>query len=189
MFRIIITSQNAYILFQHEGYTFIGPNNGIFSLVFDEIPKQVYEIGKDISGAFPMKEIFAKAVGQLIEGNSLNEIGEPVQNLVVRMNLHPVVSKNHIRGSIIHIDHYENVVVNISRDLFEKARKGRDFAIYFKRFDPIYTISSHYNDVPVGETLCLFNSSGLLEIAINMGTASSLLGLKIDETIQIDFND
>lgn len=180
---------NAYILFKHEEYYFIGPNNGLFSLVFEQMPQEVYEIGKNIEGAFPMKEIFAKAVGQLVSGHSLNEIAEPVQNLVVRMNLQPVVSKNHIRGSIIHIDHYENVIVNISKDLFDRARKGRSFSIYFKRFDPIQTISSHYNDVPVGETLCLFNSSGLLEIAINMGTASSLLGLKIDETIQIDFDD
>jgi S-adenosylmethionine hydrolase len=78
-------------------------------------------------------------------------------------------------------------MVNIKKDLFDKLRKGRNFSIFFKRFDPIKRISEHYHDVPIGDTLCLFNSSGYLEIAINMGKASSLLGLKIDESIQIDF--
>lgn len=180
---------NAYILFEKDGHYFAGPNNGLFALVFDKMPDQVFEIGNDVDGSFPVKDIFAKVVGQLSTGHSLNEIADPVKNLIVRMNLHPVVSKSHIRGSIIHIDHFENVIVNIDQTLFEKAKKDREFAIYFKRFEPIQTISKNYNDAPVGETLCLFNSSGYLEIAINMGKASSLLGLKVDETIQIDFYD
>jgi S-adenosylmethionine hydrolase len=178
-----------YILFEKDGYYFARPNNGLFALVFDKMPDQVFEIGHDVDGSFPVKDIFAKVVGQLSTGHSLNEIADPVKNLIVRMNLHPVVSKSHIRGSIIHIDHFENVIVNIDQTLFEKAKKDREFAIYFKRFEPIQTISKNYNDAPVGETLCLFNSSGYLEIAINMGKASSLLGLKVDETIQIDFYD
>jgi len=35
--------------------------------------------------------------------------------------------------------------------------------------------------------LCLFNAADYLEIAINMGKASSMLGLNIDDTVQIDF--
>jgi len=50
-------------------------------------------------------------------------------------------------------------------------------------------LSDHYSDVPVGDTLCLFNSANYLEIAINMGKASSLLGLNVDDTVQIDFHD
>ena len=92
-----------------------------------------------------------------------------------------------IRGSVIYIDHYENVVVNITREQFEKNRAGRDFSIYIKRNDAIREISTRYQDVPVGETLCLFNSNQYLEIAIHAGSAASMLGLTVDETVQIDF--
>jgi S-adenosylmethionine hydrolase len=51
----------------------------------------------------------------------------------------------------------------------------------------VVNISESYSDVPVGEVLCMFNTSGYLEIAINLGKASSLLNLKKDETIHIDF--
>ncbi|RME01573.1 MAG: hypothetical protein D6816_12150, partial [Bacteroidetes bacterium] len=36
--------------------------------------------------------------------------------------------------------------------------------------------------------LAFFNSSGFLEIAINMGKASSLLGLQIDDMVQVNFH-
>jgi S-adenosyl-L-methionine hydrolase (adenosine-forming) len=100
--------------------------------------------------------------------------------------LQPVISQNQIRGSVIHIDNYDNVILNITRDLFQKISKNRPFQLYFKRHDPITQLSNYYNDVPIGETLCLFNSD-YLEIAINMGKAAELLGLKIEDTVQINF--
>jgi S-adenosylmethionine hydrolase len=79
------------------------------------------------------------------------------------------------------------VTLNIPKDLFEKVRNGRKFALFFKRNDPITRLSQHYTDVPVGETLCLFNFAEFLEIAVSMGKASSLLGLKLDDMVQVDF--
>ena len=45
---------------------------------------------------------------------------------------------------------------------------------------------SFHNDVDIGEPLCHFNSANLLEIAVNMGSASTLLGLNIDDLIQVE---
>ena len=89
---------------------------------------------------------------------------------------------------MIYIDNYENAIVNIDRTLFEKVGRNRPFSLYFKRNDPITRLSEDYSDVPVGETLCLFNPSAYLVIAINMGKASSMLGLKVEDTVQIDFH-
>jgi len=46
-------------------------------------------------------------------------------------------------------------------------------------------ISKKYNDVDEGDMVCLFNSSGYLEIAINKGKAENLLGLKIDSPVMV----
>ena len=51
----------------------------------------------------------------------------------------------------------------------------------------IDSISTQYYDKPDGEVLALFNSSGLLEIAINQANASKLLGLKLSDYIRIEF--
>lgn len=50
----------------------------------------------------------------------------------------------------------------------------------------ITNISQSYLDVSEGELLALFDSEDQLEIAINKGKASSLLGLGIDDIVRIE---
>jgi S-adenosylmethionine hydrolase len=89
-----------------------------------------------------------------------------------------MLGSNWIEGQIIFIDHFENVVVNITRDDFEAQRKGRSFKIVFKRDEVIDKISETYADVPEGEKTAIFNAAGYLEIAINKGNAAGLFGLQ-----------
>jgi hypothetical protein len=114
-------------------------------------------------------------------------LGNPARDILQRITFQPVIAPSQIRGAVIYVDNYDNVVSNITRDLFEKVGRGRPFQLFFKRHDPILRLSKHYNDVPIGETLCLFNSD-YLEVSINMGKAAELFGLKIEDTIQINFH-
>lgn len=181
--------KRRFIAFEAEGQFFVGPDNGIFSLVFDEMSNNKhYEISlPDDSGSFPIKDLFTEVVEKLSQDADLQKIGTMIEDMVRRITFQPVITASEIKGSVIHIDSYENVIVNISKTLFEKIGQGRAFELYFKRHDPIIRLNNNYSEVPIGEALCLFNYSGLLEIAINMGKASSLLGLKIEDTVQINF--
>lgn len=179
--------QFAFIAFSHQGHYFIGPDNGIFSLIFGELPAQIFRLDHDAASPFPLKKVLADAVEHLSAGKPIFEIGLPAGEVERRIALQPVISTSQIRGSVIYIDHYDNAVVNVPKGLFEKVRNERNFALFFKRHDPITRISRHYSDVPVGETLSLFNAANYLEIAINMGKASSMLGLNLDDMVQIDF--
>jgi S-adenosylmethionine hydrolase len=179
----------AFIAFQRDGHYFAGPDNGIFSLMFGELPAAVYRLAYNAGDPFPMKEVFTHAVTHLCAGKSFHEIGLPAGETERRIALQPVTGPSQIRGSVIYVDHYENVVVNITKDLFGKVRNGRQFALYFKRNDPITKLSRVYHDVPVGETLCLFNSASHLEIAINLGKASSMLGLNLDDVVEVNFSE
>lgn len=177
-----------FLAVQYKNHYFLGPNNGIFSLLFEETPTEVYELSFEGKSSFPIVEIMAQAVGYINEGKSFTEIGRPIQEMMQRLTLHPVMSPNQLRGSVIYIDDYENVVVNIHRELFEQVRNGRNFQLYFKRNNPLTKVCEFYFDVPVGEPFCRFNTTNYLEIAVNMGKASSLFNLKLDDTIQIDFS-
>ncbi|MEM6967280.1 MAG: SAM-dependent chlorinase/fluorinase [Bacteroidota bacterium] len=179
--------QRRFLAVRYDGHFFVGPDNGIFSLLFDEIPESIYKLEFKNKGTFPIKMVFAKAVGHITNGMPFNEIGLPVKDIVERITFQPVIGPSQIRGAVIHIDNYENAVVNISRNLFEQIWDERSYEISFRRSDPILRINNNYYDVPIGETLCRFNSANYLEIAINMGKASSMLGLKIEDTVQIDF--
>lgn len=174
------------IAFQHDGHWFVGPDNGVFSLIFgDGVTDAVVLSGA--TGALYIKEVFAAAVQGIARGATLNDLGTPLERIEERITLQPVINRYQIVGSVIHIDAYENCVLNVNRALFERVRDGRRFALFFKRNNPIVKLSEHYYDVPVGEPLCLFNSADYLEIAVNMGKASSLLSLEVEDAVQIDF--
>lgn len=103
------------------------------------------------------------------------------------MTLQPVIEGDVIRGSVIYIDSFQNVITNITKDLFTKQQKNRKFSLYFRRNESISSLSWHYNEVPEGEKLCLFGISNHLEIAINKGNASGLLGLHLGDIVRIEF--
>lgn len=186
----VYNRDTRYLAIKYKGYYFVGADNGIFSLIFDEKPDEIVEISiiQDLKFLhFPLTDIFAKAACHLAKGGKLIEIGEPVDDLVERKILQPIVDEDSIRGTVIYIDSFQNVITNIHKELFTQVQRDRSFVLYFKRNETINHLSWHYNEVPEGEKLCLFGISNYLEIAINKGNASGLLGLKADEVVRIEF--
>ena len=182
-------SEFEYIVFEYKNQFFVGPNNGIFSLAFDMINEDdIYKVIMD-EDKYELYDIIAHAVSLISGEMAITEIGVPLNNFEKKLDIQPVITNNEIRATIIHIDKFENVILNVHREFFEHARKGRPFELFFKYYNPITEISDKYSDVPVGEAVCLFNTANYLEIAINMGNAASQLDLMKDETIQIKFLD
>lgn len=179
-----------YLAVRYKEHYFVGADNGIFSLMFDADPDELVEINimQDLKFLhFPLADIFVKAACHLAKGGKLTEIGIPVKSIEKKMNLQPVVERNLIKGMVIYIDSFQNVITNITKDFFNKVQHGRRFTLYFKRNETITQLSWHYNEVPEGEKLCLFGISDHLEIAINKGNASGLLGLNVGDSVIIDF--
>ncbi|MEO6884234.1 MAG: SAM-dependent chlorinase/fluorinase [Bacteroidia bacterium] len=181
-------------LFFFDGHFFIGADNGLFPLIFDTIPEKIMElilVPDARSLAFPMRDVFAKAACHIAKDLPLEEIAKPLEKLKERSVFKPSIDKNSIRGIIIFIDHYKNVVCNISREIFENVRQGRKFSIATKgtSVEDISVISEKYNDVQEGEIVAFFGSTGFLEIAINQGAAGNLLNLKKNDQITIRFDD
>lgn len=182
-------AERRYLAILYQNHYFIGADNGIFSLLCDgAVPEWCYELPSlQADSVTDVKQIFVRAIGHLLQGKALQDIGTPSNRILQRIAIQPIIFKNQIRGTVIHIDNYENVILNIDKSLFERVGKGRPFELYFKRFDPITTVSRNYADVPEGDVLCLFNAAGFLEIAIHLDKAASLLGLNVDDAIQLDF--
>lgn len=182
------SEQNDLIIFEKNGHFFIGPDNGVFSLLFPEInSSRIYFLQSDEPSKLPFFASIAHGVAYVQSGLDLQEIGTTNYEVKTNINLHPVMNASGIRGTVIYVDNFDNVIINVKKKDFEELRTGREFAIYFKPNNPITYITKDYNEVPVGQVLCRFNSNGFMEIGINMGKASSLLGLVKGETIQIEF--
>ena len=133
-----------------------------------------------------------------VVGKAIDKI-KPIKNLVPYVN----EEQTQIIGSIIYIDNYGNVVTNIKKNFFETLQKGRSYEVSARnyKFKKIYT---KYSDIvnfdtpedkrnDEGRGLVVFNSSNYLEIAIyksnnqTVGSASSLMGLGLRDTVTINF--
>jgi S-adenosylmethionine hydrolase len=179
--------QRDFLVIQHEGHYFVGPDNGVFSLVLGTVPEQAYRLEYEDSDEFSLRQLFAFAVAHIAGGQPLEKIGLPAGNILQRITFQPVTGPSHIRGTVVYIDNFENVVLNISRGLFDAVGRGRAFSLHYKRHEPLNQLYRNYAEAPVGEPLCLFNASGYLEIAVYMGKASSLLGLVLDDMVEVVF--
>ncbi|MFD2163874.1 S-adenosyl-l-methionine hydroxide adenosyltransferase family protein [Paradesertivirga mongoliensis] len=187
----VFNENTKYLAVKYKGHFFVGSDNGIFSLMFDEKPDEIVELNimQDLKFLhFPLTDIFAKASTHLAEGGKMEDIGIPLAELEEKVNLQPVIEHNVIKGSVIYIDSFQNVITNISKDLFSRIQQNRDFVLYFRKNESISTLSWHYNEVPEGEKLCLFGISNYLEIAINKGNASGLLGLHLGDIVRVEFS-
>lgn len=186
----VFHENNRYVALRYNDHYFVGADNGIFSLIMDGDADEVVEINliQDLKYLhFPLTDIFAKAAIHLAKGGKLTEIGDRIDGIVQRTVVQPVIENDSLRGSVVFVDSFGNVVSNISKELFNRVQRNRDFVLSFRRNETIRQMSWHYNEVPEGEKLCLFGISDHLEIAINKGNASQLLGLHQGDFIRVDF--
>jgi Uncharacterized conserved protein len=173
------SSRKLLYLYENKQHLFF-PDNGFVTLFMHVKPFQVFEI-LDKPPAYNYQhitEIFLQTATSLLQG--ANDLVAPVDinQLSIIKPLINATDNQSIDAQPIHIDAFGNAVLNITREQFESARKGRSFQIHLPGNLIITKIHQHYNDVEKHEALCIFNSSDYLEIAINRGSASQLLGLR-----------
>ncbi|MEO5789793.1 MAG: SAM hydrolase/SAM-dependent halogenase family protein [Gelidibacter sp.] len=203
-----LNPENKHIAVKLDDHYFIGANNGIMSMICNEIaPEKIVEINihDKIQSNFPVLDVFVKVACHIARGGTLEVVGKVISDIKPIKNLNPFINedKSQIIGSVIYIDNYGNVITNIRRKFFEQIQKGRPFEISARsyKFKEIYVrYSDIVNfDIPEdqrqdeGRGLVVFNSSNYLEIAIyksdlsTVGSASSLMGLKMRDTVTVNF--
>jgi S-adenosylmethionine hydrolase len=169
------------LLAYHNNQYIACSDNGLLTMIIDGTPERV--VGLPLPEnvrptTLVCTQVVTNALWQILAGKNLDFVGEQNVQIVEKLRLKYVTSPTTLEGQILYIDNFENVIVNITRQDFERERKGRNFKIVFKRDEVIDTISETYACVPQGEKVAFFNSSDYLEIAVNKGNAAGLFGLK-----------
>lgn len=169
---------------------FVGPDNGIFSLIADEFDYQAWKLTrssfweKSPSNTFHGRDIFSPVAAHLAGGTPPEEMGELVDELVTYRWAVPISDKDGIQGWIIHIDRFGNLVSNISGELIREAIGDSRFRIYVGN-TILNRVEKAYGSVTEGEPVAYIGSSGNLEIAINKGNAREMLGVQKGAQISI----
>ena len=209
-----LNKENRHIAMQWNDHFFICADNGILSMLTQKIvPQKMVAI--NIHDRLPVEatdlDVFVKVSCHLAKGGLPNVIGKEITAIKQVTELQPVVAtdKSSIKGYVIYIDHFGNVVTNITKKLFLDLAKGRPYEIVLnervkltrkgniKNIWPKYSDIANASSYPVknyeGDKLAIFNEAGFMEIAIfrsnpsSVGSANSLLGLNYRDVVTIVF--
>ncbi len=173
------TARRGIVAELDAGY-FVGPDNGLLSLVKNRVRK-VYKITKRAEKAtFHGRDIFAPIAAKIDQG-IFDEL-EQVENFETYTIQGPRRTNNEIIGEIIHVDHFGNVITNIPKNLV-----GRVSKIEFE--DNIIKFVASYGHAKEKELISLINSEDLLELAVNKGSAKDVLAIKTGDRIKIKIID
>jgi S-adenosylmethionine hydrolase len=171
------------------GYRFVGPDNGILGLVLAAHPEAlVHEITNaglfrhEVSATFHARDVFGPVAGHLAkESGALADVGAAVTDAVVpaQPGVRTVVDGLEWEATVVHVDHFGNLVTSLDRAMLDGILQG----LGEERSELVAVVDGQvmplvrtYADVQDGDACALLGSSGLLEVAVNKGSAARLLG-------------
>jgi len=170
------------VVAEHEGHVFLAPDNGLLAPVVGLRPARCFRLTEqwrrrqdwpEPSSTFHGRDIFAPLVAALAMGQvQPADIGPPVAELMPAMLDEPELGEGEIRGSVIAIDNFGNLISNIDAAHLQRFRVAEVLAGGQRM-----PLRRTYGDCRPGEYLALVNSFGALEIARAQGSAADSLGM------------
>lgn len=189
-----VGSARRPIIVMTDNYNFIGPDNGIFSYIYQiEQVNRVVEIKAEhyyrspVSPTFHARDIFAPVIGWLTKGVDPTKMGEVIEDYVKFNIPEPKeFGPNLIKGHVIHVDHFGNCVTNISENELTYERMDQNKVLVINNHQ-VRLFCTHYAECPDGQPCALFGSANLLEICIPKGSAAHTLGANRGTEVSIHF--
>lgn len=154
-----------------DGYYFVGPDNGIFSYIYQK-DSAVYEIivKKPVSYTFHARDIFGPVAGKISLGLELNKLGKRIFKFQ-KFSFPKIKRKGDmVYGEIVYIDHFGNLITNIPIKFSLKK-------IYIEGFGFVH-IKKFYASGNPGEVFSVPGSSNFYEIACFKGRADEKSKIK-----------
>jgi S-adenosylmethionine hydrolase len=186
-----VGSPRRGMLMMAGGHLFVGPDNGLFTLVaWREKVKGVIALTQSrffspaVSPTFHGRDIFAPVAAHLSLGVKPRAFGLEMEDWVKLRVPQPRRSEGKLLGEIIHIDAFGNLITNVrEQGLSEFTRGGSPVLRVGRR--TIQGIRKGYWEGEPSEPMALIGSSGFLEISIREGNAQKALRLNKGDKIQI----
>ncbi len=170
---------------------FVAPDNGVLTAVLQETaPKKVVELTErrfarpTVSRTFEGRDRFAPAAAWLAKGTHFEAFGRAVTDYRMLDLPLPVLDNGVLRGRVIRIDRFGNVVTNIDRKSFDKLA-GAAVLQLTVRGQQIARIVSTYADIPPGEVGALFGSTEHLECSAQSESAAERLGAAVGDPVEL----
>jgi S-adenosyl-L-methionine hydrolase (adenosine-forming) len=186
-----VGSSRRAILAQAGGHSFVAPDNGVLSLLYEQEKCKVREITaakylrKEISQTFHGRDVFAPAAAHLAKGAAVASFGKLIQDAVKLPSTKPHRSGRRAwSGTILKIDRFGNLITNFSRAEFDSLQSLK-FALK-AGLEHIVWLRNSYAEAPFGEPFAIWGSSGYLEVCVNQGNAAKQLGVGVGAPAELE---
>lgn len=182
---------------------FVGPDNGILSGIVPEELREspgqdggvcrvesaalgVHEITErrfqrpQVSATFHGRDIFAPAAANLASGVEIGELGPQVRELFVLAPFRGRPGSDGVlTGHVVHVDRYGNLVTTI------RAEQLAGDSVVEVAGRTIEMRAATFASVPAGVPFFHVDSSGFVAVAVNKGSAATLLGSRRGDYVTV----
>lgn len=174
------TARRPILCGTRSGRWFVGPDNGVFTHVLGaQGLREAYELTEpayflsSVSATFHGRDIFGPVAAHLACGVPATEFGPQIETLNTFPFSLPRVVGDTVVGEVLHIDHYGNIVTNVTPDLLAGLHVGHNlsFAIDGRRWTVPFCAT--YGSQPAGSLIALVGSGDTLEVACTEGSAAA----------------
>lgn len=177
---------------------FVGPDNGIITLwleraeqlgeeiIFIHLTKSQYWLA-EISYVFHGRDIFSPVAAHLASGVPLHELGQPFNDPIRIALPRPTATARGWLGEVIHIDHFGNLATSIRAEQLASHFDQKEKFMVRVGGKKIPGLVNTFGERPVGELVALVGSTGNLVISVVNGSAASLLGSRVGDKVELDW--
>ncbi len=181
-----VGSARRPLLVEAGGYYFAGPDNGLFSYIYERhtddlrvrhVTNQDY-FRQPVNPSFHGRDVFAPVAGALACGVAPDEFGPDITDFA---RLAPLKPTRHADGSlasrVIHIDRFGNCITGFSRQDVDEEQLAKEFRLTTNGHE-IIRLQRFFAETNDATPFAIWGSAGFLEISVRNASAAQLLNLQ-----------
>jgi S-adenosyl-L-methionine hydrolase (adenosine-forming) len=175
----------------------VGPDNGLLIPAAEatggidaahELANPDYAL-ETVSRTFHGRDLFSPAAAHLARGVPLDELGPPIDpQALVRLDVPtPEIGQNRIRATILYVDHFGNIRLNLTREDLEQADVLPGLTVELElALERFYaTTARTFADARSGDIILYEDAYRNVAIAITGGSAAELFGVSAGQEVRI----
>lgn len=176
-----VGTERAALALSAHGHFFVGPDNGLFTMVLRDAEVQVVTLPTPDGAAptFHGRDVFAPAAAALAAGAPLTQLGEPFAAIPERLvYTEPHHEGKSVVGQVVYVDRFGTLVTNLTSELVPP------YAVMEVEGLDVGPLRRTFGDVPTGGLVAYLGSGGQVEIAVRDGSAARRLGMGVGGRIR-----
>jgi S-adenosylmethionine hydrolase len=189
-----VGSSRRPIFVMTDEYYFIGPDNGIFSYIYQTENinrvvhlKEAHYFRPLVSNTFHGRDIFAPIAAYVAKQIDWTKMGEEISDYVKFTTPTPaILSEKVIHGHVIHVDRFGNIITNLTANELTQERVSRGLRVRLGKYEATRLLNN-FSEAGNNELFAYFGSAGFLELAVPRQNAARLVearrGVDVEVTL------